>query len=200
MIKLNIKEPKNKKIIILIFLLISLSIIFLYVHKNYIKYNTKENITTKLNNDADFLEWFIDFDKLYKQNVKSPKYSLTEKSFQEIYNLLNNEEIKDIYYKNSVYYLSNNITLELDVNTRSFRYTKYKDNSKIEILEVRLINGKYYVQLVNSKNLYKITFNNKKVRNKKYRNKEKEVIINEDCITKGNRPQLVLDNTKQLEN
>lgn len=28
----------------------------------------------------------------------------------------------------------------------------------------------------------------------------KEVIINEDCITKGNRPQLVLDNTKQLEN
>ena len=105
------------------------------------------------------MEWFIDFDKLYKQNVKSPKYSLTEKSFQEIYNLLNNEEIKDIYYKNSVYYLSNNITLELDVNTRSFRYTKYKDNSKIEILEVRLINGKYYVQLVNSKNLYKITFN-----------------------------------------
>ncbi|MCI6932950.1 MAG: hypothetical protein MR765_07520 [Tenericutes bacterium] len=182
MIKLNIKEPKNKKIIILIFLLISLSIIFLYVHKNYIKYNTKENITTKLNNDADFLEWFIDFDKLYKQNVKSPKYSLTEKSFQEIYNLLNNEEIKDIYYKNSVYYLSNNITLELDVNTRSFRYTKYKDNSKIEILEVRLINGKYYVQLVNSKNLYKITFNNKKVRNKKYRNKEKEVIINESIF------------------
>ena len=97
MIKLNIKEPKTKKIIILIFLLICLSIIFLYIHKNYIKYNTKENLTTKLNNDADFLEWFIDFDKLYKQNVKSPKYSLTEKSFQEIYNLLNNEEVKDIY-------------------------------------------------------------------------------------------------------
>ena len=49
-------------------------------------------------------------------------------------------------------------------------------------MEVRLINGKYYVQLVNSKNLYKITFNNKKVRNKKYRNKEKEVIINESIF------------------
>lgn len=179
MIKLNIKEHKTKKIIILIFLLISLSIIFLYIHKNYIKYNTKENITTKLNTDSDFLEWFINFDDLYKKNVKSPNYSLTKESFQKIYSLLNEEEITDIYYKDSTYYLSDNTTLELDVNTRSFRYTKYNDTNKVEILEVRLINGKYYVQLVNTKNIYKITFNNKKVKNKKYRNKEKEVIINE---------------------
>lgn len=179
MININIKDPKTKKIIVLVALFIFLLCVFLYIHNNYIKYNTHENITTKLNTDSDFLEWFIDFDKLYNKIVKSPKYSLTKESFQKISNLLNNEEISDIYYKDSIYYLSDNMTLELDVNTRSFRYTKYKDNSKIEILEVRLINGKYYVQLVNSKYLYKITFNNKKVKNKKYKNKEKEVIIKE---------------------
>lgn len=170
-------------IIIICFIIIPISYIFIYNIIN--KPSGKENITTKLNTDEDFLEWFIDFDELYNKKVKSPKYSLTKDSFQKISNLLNNENTTDIYLKDNIYYLEDNITIELDVNTRSFRYTKYDNNNIIEILEVRLLNGKYYVQLINSKYLYKITFNKNKISNKKYKNKEQTIIIKDSIF--GNK-------------
>lgn len=170
-------------IVIICFIIIPISYIFIYNIIN--KPSGKENITTKLNTDEDFLEWFIDFDELYNKKVKSPKYSLTKESFQKISNLLNNENTTDIYLKDNLYYLEDNITIELDVNTRSFRYTKYDNNNITEILEVRLLNGKYYVQLINSKYLYKITFNKNKVSNKKYKNKEQTIIIKDSIF--GNK-------------
>ena len=178
----NIFINKRNKIfiiilLVLILIIIPISYIFIYNINNLP--SGKENITTKLKSDADFLNWFIDFDNLYYQVVKSPKYSLTKDSFVRITNLLNNEGEENIYYKDNIYYLSDDITIELDVNTRSFRYTKYENNNKIEIFEVRLLNGKYYVQLVNSKYLYKISFNKKKVKNKKYKNEE---VIIKDSI------------------
>lgn len=179
-------KKRNKTIILIIiicFIIIPISYIFIYNIIN--KPRGKENITTKLNADEDFLEWFIDFDKLYNKKVKSPKYSLTKDSFQKISNLLNNEKTTDIYLKDNIYYLEDNITIELDVNTRSFRYTKYDNNNVTEILEVRLLNGKYYVQLINSKYLYKITFNKNKISNKKYKNKEQTIIIKDSIF--GNK-------------
>ena len=170
-------------IIIICFIIIPISYIFIYNIIN--KPSGKENITTKLNTDEDFLKWFIDFDKLYNKKVNKPKYSLTKDSFQKISDLLNNEKTTDIYLKDNIYYLEDNITIELDVNTRSFRYTKYDNNNIIEILEVRLLNGKYYVQLINSKYLYKITFNKNKISNKKYKNKEQTIIIKDSIF--GNK-------------
>lgn len=170
-------------IIIICFIIIPISYIFIYNIIN--KPSGKENITTKLNTDEDFLKWFIDFDKLYNKKVNKPKYSLTKDSFQKISDLLNNEKTTDIYLKDNIYYLEDNITIELDVNTRSFRYTKYDNNNIIEILEVRLLNGKYYVQLINSKYLYKITFNKNKISNKKYKNKEQTIFIKDSIF--GNK-------------
>lgn len=180
------KEINNKitiNILIILFIIIPISYIFIYNTIN--KPSGKENITTKLNTDSDFLQWFIDFDNLYNKKINSPKYSLTKDSFQKIYNLLNNNNETNIYFKNNTYYIDNNITIELDVNTRSFRYTKYennqntsnKDNNKLEILEVKLLNGKYYIQIINKEYLYKITLNHKQVKNKKYKNKNNSIIL-----------------------
>ena len=183
--RINIKK-KNKKrtititsILIIILIIIPTSYIFIYNIKN--KPSGKENITTKLNTESDFLNWFIDFDNLYHKKINSPKYSLTKDSFQKIYNLLN----INIYFKNNTYYIDNNITLELDVTTRSFRYTLYENNQndsnnndkKIEILEVRLLNGKYYIQLINKEYLYKITLNHKQVKKNKSKNKNNLITI-----------------------
>ena len=179
-------KKRNRTIlltIIICFIIIPISYIFIYNIIN--KPSGKENITTKLNTDEDFLKWFIDFDKLYNKKVNKPKYSLTKDSFQKISDLLNNEKTTDIYLKDNIYYLEDNITIELDVNTRSFRYTKYDNNNIIEILEVRLLNGKYYVQLINSKYLYKITFNKNKISNKKNKNKEQTIFIKDSIF--GNK-------------
>ena len=51
----------------------------------------------------------------------------------------NNNEENNIYYKDNIYYFNNNTTIELDVNTRSLRYTKYENEKAIEILEIRLL-------------------------------------------------------------
>lgn len=151
------KWLKIISILIIIILILLLTAGLLKHHQN----NRKENITTILKSDEDFLNWFKDFDKLYKNKIKRPKYSLNEKIFEEINKLLNNEEVKNITYENDKYIINNNTYLELDVNTRSLKYTKYKDKKIIEILEVRLKDGKYYVQLAKDKHLYKILFNNK---------------------------------------
>lgn len=176
---------KNKKIIIIIAIIILIPITYLIVN-NILKKESNENVTTKLKSDSDYLNWFIDFDNLYEKKVKTPKYSLTKESFEKIYNLLNNNEENNIYYKDNIYYFNNNTTIELDVNTRSLRYTKYENDKAIEILEIRLLNGKYFVQLVNQKYLYKITFNKDKVTNKKYKNKGNEIIIKDTIFNNEN--------------
>lgn len=181
--KKTIKKRNRTILLIVIICFIIIPISYIFIYNIISKPSGKENVTTKLNTDEDFLEWFIDFNELYNKKVKSPKYSLTKDSFQKISDLLNNEKNTDIYLKDNIYYLEDNITIELDVNTRSFRYTKYDNNNIIEILEVRLLNGKYYVQLINSKYLYKITFNKNKVSNKKYKNKEHTIIIKDSIFS-----------------
>ena len=66
--------------------------------------------------------------------------------------------------------------MELDVGTRSFRYTLF-DNDKVNyIIEVRLINGKYYIQSINKNNIYRIIFNKDDIEKMVYKN-DKEVKI-----------------------
>lgn len=128
-----------------------------------------ENLTIALNDDTDFYNWFIQFDELYnkKRELSYPKYSVNKEMFQKISNLLENKS--DITYKDSKYYLNDNETLELDCTTRSFRYTNTKTN---EIMEVNLINGKYYIQLLTNDKLYKITLNNKTINKKEKKSKD----------------------------
>lgn len=180
------KKIKQKNKTILIFSILIITIItlgYILINNLFIKPSGSENITTKLNTESDFLDWFIDFDNLYKKKVKSPKYSLTKESFEKINNFLNNNTESNIYFKDNIYYLDESTTIELDIYTRSLRYTKYNNDTKTEILEINLINGKYYVQLVNSKYIYKISFNKDKVSTKKEVNK-KEVIIENSIYSK----------------
>lgn len=159
---------KTKKliIIILIILILLIPIIYILINNYLAKPTGNENITTKLNEDTDYLYWFIDFDNLYQKNIKSPKYSLNKEIFQEINNFITNEKDNNVLYRDNTYYI-NNKSLELDVNTRSLRYTN--DN---EILEINLLNGKYYIQYQNNNYLYKIILNNRNKKIKKYKNKK----------------------------
>ena len=77
--------------------------------------------------------------------------------FLSIYNLLNSDA--NITYDNGKYFINNNEIIELDCNTQSFKYVKSIENNIIEIIEVNLSNGKYYIQLIKDKVLYKITLN-----------------------------------------
>lgn len=178
--KFNKKYVIIISILVFIFIIIPLSYIFIY---NIVtKPSGEENVTTKLSIETDFLNWFIDFNKLYNQKIKTPEYSLTKDAFLKVNNLLDSNIEDDIYFKDNIYYIEDDITLELDVNTRSFRYTKYEDEKIIEILEVRLLNGKYYVQLVDEKYIYKISFNKKMEKNKKIKNKQSDVKIEESIF------------------
>ena len=190
------KNNKKKYIIItsiLILIFIILPFCFIFIYNLLNKPSGKENITTKLTNESDFLNWFIDFDNLYNKKIKSPTYSLNKEPFEIIYNFLTKNEDSNIYFQNNTYYINNDITIELDTNSKSFRYTKYEknkndsnnENNKLEILEVNLLNGKYYVQLINKDYLYKISFNKDNNKNKKYKNKENKIII-ENSIFNSN--------------
>ena len=79
----NTELTKLKNIrIILIVIVILLSTTLIYNLITTPKGN--ENITTKLNNDTDFLNWFIDFDNLYKKNIPTIDYSLNKDMFTKI--------------------------------------------------------------------------------------------------------------------
>lgn len=179
--KINSFKLTKKTIIIFILIITIIITSSIILTNNLTHHNNNENITTKLNSDTDFLNWFIDFDKLYNKKIKNIKYSVTSNMFEKVVKLLNEDNYTEISYKDNIYYITDNDTLELDTNTRSFRYTKYKDNKKIEILEVNLINGKYYIQLVNTTDIYKIILNNKTLKKKHYKNKE-SVIIKESIF------------------
>lgn len=142
------------------------------------KPNGDENITMVLKNDNDFLEWFKDFDTLYNNKVGSPKYSLNENIFKEINSFIDGEKESRISFKDNKYLIDNE-TLELDVNTRSLRYIKYNKDTIIELLEINLINGKYYVILITKDWEYKIRFNKDDVKVNKVKNKKNEISINE---------------------
>ena len=159
----------NKKYLKIIIVIVILLIILLipFGIKEVKKNNLEENVTTTLKTDEDFLNWFIDFDKLYNKKVKKPYYTLTKEPFELIKKLLNNEDTQNVTYYDNKYIINNDINLELDVNTRSLRYTKYKDKNIIEIMEIRLKNGIYYVQLAKKNELYKISFNNESSKKKK---------------------------------
>lgn len=157
---------KYKKIIIIILLILLIPIIYILITNYLSKPTGNENITTKLFNDTDYLSWFIDFDTLYQEHIKSPKYSLNKDIFESINNYLTNNNNTNITYKNNTYYIDN-ITLELDVNTRSLRYT-----NNLEILEINLHNGKYYIQYKDNTYLYKIILNKNIHKIKKYKNKD----------------------------
>lgn len=139
--------------------------------------NKKENITITLKSDEDFLDWYNDFNKLYKKkkNNNYPNLKIKEQYFEEIKKLLQEKET-NIYYKDGKYYINNNETLELDVNTRSIRHTITKDNKNIEITEIRLINGLYYIQTINSKYIYRIVLNKNNIELITYKN-DKEIEI-----------------------
>lgn len=136
-----------------------------------------ENITTLLKHDRDFLEWFNDFDMLYNNKVKVPEYSLNENIFKEINSFINGKNESRISFKDNKY-LMNDATLELDVNTRSLRYIRYNKEIIIELLEINLINGKYYVILITEDWEYKIRFNKDDVKIDKAKNKKKLIAIN----------------------
>ena len=180
---LEFKNEKQKKILIVLCLL-SVVIMFLcypfYVSLRN-KPTGKENITTKITTESDFLNWFIDFDKLYNKTVKSPKYKLKKEIFEEVYVFHTNENNTNIYFKDNIYYIDNSTTLELDVNTSSFRYT-----DEDEILEVNLLNGMYYVQLINNHDIYRIKFNKNGVKKSKEKNKENKVIVNNSIYGTNN--------------
>lgn len=149
---------KYKLYVILTIILILF--IFVFYNKIYYLFNKKtENLTITLNNDSDYYKWFIQFDELYnkKKDSSYPKYSVNNDMFLSIYNLLDNTS--NITYNNGKYFINNNETIELDCNTRSFRYIKSNNDSIIEIMEVNLSNGKYYIQLIKDNNLYKIILN-----------------------------------------
>lgn len=137
-----------------------------------------ENITTVLKSDRDFLEWFIDFETLYNSKVGTPTYSLNENIFKEINSFLDGETASRVSFKDNKYLLDDG-SLELDVNTRSLRYVKYNKEIILELLEVNLINGKYYVILITKDWEYKIRFNKDDVKIKKTKNKKEEVTIEE---------------------
>ena len=178
-IKIRNKSISTISIIIIIIILFSTIIIT----SKLLKPSGNENITTKLNTETDFLNWFEDFDNLYNRKIKYPKYSLTKEVFEKINNYINNDNNNNIYFKDNIYYINNTETIELDVNTRSLRYTKYHNNKTNEILEINLINGKYYVQFTNSKSLYKISFN-KDIITKDKEDNNKQVIIKDSIYGK----------------
>lgn len=185
--KINIFKNKNfkkKKIIIIILCLLFFTIIlfsypFFVCFKN--KPSGKENVTTRITTESDFLNWFIDFDKLYNKKRQLPKYKLKKEIFEQIYIFHTGEDSTSIYFKDNIYYIDNSTTIELDVNTLSFRYT-----DKNEILEVNLLNGKYYVQLINKNEIYKIEFNKDFVKKTKQRNKENKIIISNSIYGTNN--------------
>ena len=177
---------KKRTTILLIILIITTFILSLSFIKNKVNipllnsifnFNKKENVTTILKSDEDFLEWFNDFNKLYnkKRNNNYPSLKIKKEYFEEIQKLLQEKET-NVYYKDGKYYLNNNETLELDVNTRSLRHTITKDNKIEEITEIRLINGLYYIQTINKKYIYRITFNKDNIGLKTYKN-DKEIEI-----------------------
>lgn len=170
----------RKKIVTYIIVILLLFCFIIPFYKDFFnRIIPKENVTTKLNNDTDFLNWFIDFDKLYKKKVTFINYSLKKDAFETVNKLLNeeNKDMKDVYFKNGIYYINNNETLELDTTTRSLRYIKYKNNKIKEILEVRLLNGHYYVIIAKDKYTYKIIFNNNSIKKKKLVNKNDSISI-----------------------
>lgn len=154
-------------IIIMIIIICSISI---YDLSNKPKGN--ENITTKLNTDSDFYNWFVEFDNLYQSKIPDINYSLTPSMIEQISKFLSEEENNNITYKNNIYYIDEYNTIELDTYTRSLRHILYNDQKEeIEILEINLKNGKYYIQLVTNKYIYKITLNNNKQKIKQNKNK-----------------------------
>ena len=150
---------KKYRLYVILTIVLILFIVIFY-DKVYDLFNkSTENLTVTLNNDSDYYEWFSQFDKLYnkKKNNNYPSYSVNKDMFLSIYNLLNSNS--NITYDNGKYFINDNETIELDCNTRSFKYVKSNDNNVIEIMEVNLSNGKYYIQLIKDKMLYKITLN-----------------------------------------
>lgn len=118
-----------------------------------------ENLTVILYDDTDFYDWFVQFDLLYnnKKDFSYPRYSVDKNMFLEIANSFNNDT--NIKYRDGKYYFDDSYVIELDCSSRSFRYTMYVEDSAIEIMEVKLINGRYYMQLIKDKKLYKIILN-----------------------------------------
>lgn len=177
-----VKKEHIKKIITIILVIISsigLAItIFDFFDK---KLDSNENITTKLNNDTDFLNWFIDFDKLYRKKISFTNYSLKQETFENINKLLNEENNDNTtYFRDGIYHINDYETLELDTTTRSLRYTKYNNNDYTipnEILEIRLLNGHYYIIIAKEKYTYKIILNNNYVKKKKIKNKNNSIYI-----------------------
>lgn len=166
-------------ILILTIIISILSNFNLTVIKNIFKTNTSENITTLLKEDSDFYNWYMQFDKLYKKKKGKnyPELSLNNEMFNNISKLLNNEKT-NIYYNNGKYFISDIETLELDINTRSIRYIKYKNNIPIEITEIRLKNGLYYLQIIDKNYLHKITLNKDNITKKRYVNDDDIIIKN----------------------
>ena len=164
-------------IIIVIVLSILLFVFKFRVYDNYINGNKTENLTVKLRSDEDFLNWFSCFINLYNEKKDSsyPDLIVNEDDFKIVNEILNNEEEVN-FYKDGKYYISDNETLELDVGTRSFRYTLFDNNKVNYIIEVRLINGKYYIQSINKNNIYRIIFNKDDIEKMVYKN-DKEVKI-----------------------
>lgn len=177
-----VKKEHIKKFITIILVIISsigLAItIFDFFDK---KIDSNENITTKLNNDTDFLNWFIDFDKLYRKKISFTNYSLKQETFENINKLLNEENNDNTtYFRDGIYHINDYETLELDTTTRSLRYTKYNNNDYTipnEILEIRLLNGHYYIIIAKEKYTYKIILNNNYVKKKKIKNKNNSIYI-----------------------
>lgn len=106
---------KRKKTILIVLISIIIIILLSYITINnlYKKTTGNENITTKLNTETDFLNWFIDFNNLYNKKVNSPKYSLTKEMFEEINKFINNNEESNIYFKDNIYHIDEFTTLEL---------------------------------------------------------------------------------------
>jgi len=170
-------------ILLIIIIILILSRFNITIINNIFNIKKSENLTTKLKSDDDFYEWFIEFDKLYKKKKGKnyPELEVNKDMFKSICDLLENKESK-IYYKDGKYYVSDEETIELDVNSRSIRYIKYKEDNIIEILELRLVNGKYYIQLVNSDYLYRIYFNKNDINKITYKNKDNIYIDNDQSL------------------
>lgn len=170
-------------ILVIILVLFVLSKFNFTILDNIFSKGDTENLTIILKTDNDFLEWFKDFNTLYqkKKGRNYPDFSIKEEMFESIKDLLEEKE-SSTYYKDGKYFVSDSETLELDVNTRSFRYTKYKNDKTIEIMEVRLINGKYLIQLINNNYLYRISFNKSNINKTMYKNDNNVRIEDDESI------------------
>ena len=174
----QLKSDKNLLILGIIVVVILLIIGGIKIKSSIRKPSGEENKTVVLKSERDFLEWFQDFNELYSQKVAAPTYSLNENILEGVVNFIDGDKDTRVTYKDNIYYIDD-MTLELDVKTRSLRYIKYDQEKILERLEINLVNGKYYVILMNKDWEYRIRFNKDEVKNNKKENVDKLVTLDE---------------------